>query len=65
MPRPAKRGVYADPKSGYTYGLFPKPWVKIAKQYDCPSPRIDTDSTKKDTSFMQIDSAKARPDSIK
>jgi penicillin-binding protein 1A len=57
--------VYADPKSGYTYGLFPKPWVKITKQYDCPSPRIDTDSTKTDTSFMQIDSAKARPDSIK
>jgi penicillin-binding protein 1A len=32
--------VYADPKSGYTYGPFPKPWVKISKQYDCPSPRI-------------------------
>jgi len=32
--------VYADPKSGYTYGPFPKPWVKISKTYDCPSPRI-------------------------
>jgi penicillin-binding protein 1A len=32
--------VYADPKSGYTYGPFPKPWVKITKEYNCPSPRI-------------------------
>lgn len=32
--------VYADPKSGYKPGPFPKPWVKISKQYDCPSPRI-------------------------
>src|SRR6185503_13829789 len=31
--------VYADPKSGYTYGAFPRPWVKITKPYDCPSPR--------------------------
>jgi penicillin-binding protein 1A len=38
--------VYADPKSGYTYGPFPKPWVKITKEYDCPSPRIaDTTAT--------------------
>ena len=36
--------VYADPKSGYTYGAFPKPWVKITKSYDCPSPREETDS---------------------
>ncbi len=36
--------VYADPKSGYTYGPFPKPWVKITKPYDCPSPREETDS---------------------
>ncbi|HVW12658.1 MAG TPA: transglycosylase domain-containing protein [Mucilaginibacter sp.] len=41
--------VYADPKSGYTYGLFPKPWTKITKEYNCPSPRIDTDSTTVDT----------------
>ena len=33
-------GAVADPKSGYTYGAFPKPWVKISKPYDCPSPRI-------------------------
>jgi len=57
--------VYADPKSGYTYGLFPKPWVKITKSYDCPSPRIDTDSVATDTSLMRIDSAKLLPDSIK
>jgi penicillin-binding protein 1A len=36
--------VYADAKSGYTYGAFPKPWVKITKSYDCPSPREETDS---------------------
>jgi penicillin-binding protein 1A len=54
--------VYADPKSGYTYGLFPKPWVKITKQYDCPSPRIDTDSTATDTSRMPVDSTMLKPD---
>jgi len=36
--------VYADPKSGYTYGAFPRPWVKITKPYDCPSPREETDT---------------------
>ncbi len=36
--------VYADPNSGYTWGPFPKPWVKITKSYNCPSPRIDTDT---------------------
>ena len=36
--------VYADPNSGYTWGPFPKPWVKITKEYDCPSPREDVDS---------------------
>jgi penicillin-binding protein 1A len=36
--------VYADPKSGYTYGALPRPWVKITKSYDCPSPRDETDS---------------------
>jgi penicillin-binding protein 1A len=48
--------VYADPKSGYTQGPFPKPWSKITKQYDCPSPHIrsdttSTDSTSSDTSL--------------
>jgi len=41
--------VYADPKSGYTYGAFPKPWVKITKSYDCPSPHIETDTTETDS----------------
>ncbi|UEG51945.1 penicillin-binding protein [Mucilaginibacter daejeonensis] len=36
--------VYADPKSGYTYGPFPKPWSKITKEYMCPSPRIRIDT---------------------
>jgi len=36
--------VYADPNSGYTWGPFPKPWVTITKSYNCPSPRIDTDT---------------------
>ncbi|MGV8879046.1 MAG: penicillin-binding protein 1A [Sphingobacteriaceae bacterium] len=40
--------VYADPKSGYTFGKFPKPWVKITKQYICPSPRIVEDTTETD-----------------
>jgi penicillin-binding protein 1A len=41
--------VYADPKSGYTPGPFPKPWVKITKEYDCPSPRISADTTETDS----------------
>lgn len=57
--------VYADPKSGYTYGMFPKPWVKITKEYNCPSPRIDTDSTKTDTLLSPIDSAFVKPDTGK
>jgi penicillin-binding protein 1A len=36
--------VYADPNSGYTYGPFPKPWVKITKSYMCESPRIRLDT---------------------
>ena len=56
--------VYADPKSGYTYGPFPKPWVKITKEYDCPSPRINVD-TAVDSAKMHLDSLRLRPDSIK
>jgi penicillin-binding protein 1A len=49
--------VYADPKSGYTYGPFPKPWVKITKEYMCPSPQIRyTDTTSTDTSGFVADS---------
>jgi penicillin-binding protein 1A len=49
--------VYADKKSGYTYGAFPKPWVKITKKYDCPSPRV-VDSASTDSLFMPLDSTK-------
>jgi len=45
--------VYADPKSGYTYGPFPKPWVKISKPYDCPSPRYPVDTLAVD-SLLEI-----------
>ncbi|MGY3212967.1 penicillin-binding protein 1A [Mucilaginibacter sp. HD30] len=45
--------VYADPKSGYTPGPFPKPWVKISKPYDCPSPRISVDTLAVD-SLMEV-----------
>ncbi|MBB5394254.1 penicillin-binding protein 1A [Mucilaginibacter sp. AK015] len=41
--------VYTDPKSGYTYGPFPKPWVKITKEYICPSPVIREDTTSTDS----------------
>ncbi|GAB3937514.1 penicillin-binding protein 1A [Mucilaginibacter myungsuensis] len=47
--------VYNDPKSGYTYGQFPKPWVKINKKYDCPSPRLHIDTGEVDTSWAPID----------
>jgi penicillin-binding protein 1A len=49
--------VYADPKSGYTYGPFPKPWVKITKEYVCPSPIIREDTTTTDSLTMPLDSA--------
>ncbi|MBK0378834.1 penicillin-binding protein 1A [Mucilaginibacter segetis] len=52
--------VYADPKTGYTWGPFPKPWVKITKQYDCPSPRIiERDTTENDSTGIQVDSTGA------
>jgi penicillin-binding protein 1A len=47
--------VYTDPNSGYTYGPFPKPWVKITKEYMCPSPVIREDTTSTDTSGMPVD----------
>lgn len=55
--------VYADPKSGFTWGPYPKPWVKITKEYDCPSPRINTDTTATDTTKMLPDSVKIQQDS--
>lgn len=48
--------VYLDPKSGYTWGAFPKPWTKITKSYDCPSPHISSDTT-------SVDSLQEVPDS--
>ncbi len=53
--------VYADPKSGYTYGMFPKPWVKITKSYDCPSPHLKVDSAETDSLFRPLDSTKVVP----
>jgi penicillin-binding protein 1A len=53
--------VYADPKSGYTWGPFPKPWVKITKEYDCPSPQIAEDTTKTDSLANPLDTTKAVP----
>jgi penicillin-binding protein 1A len=50
--------VYSDPNSGYTYGPFPKPWVKITKPYMCESPRIRVD-----TSSSVADSLSAPSDS--
>ena len=32
--------LYHDEKSGYTYQPFPKPTVKIERNYNCPSPKI-------------------------
>lgn len=32
--------LYLDDKSGYTYGPFPSPTVKIERQYNCPSPAL-------------------------
>ncbi|MBD1391901.1 penicillin-binding protein 1A [Mucilaginibacter glaciei] len=49
--------VYADPNSGYTYGPFPKPWSKISKTYNCPSPQIREDTTSTDSTAMPADSA--------
>jgi penicillin-binding protein 1A len=54
--------VYADPKSGYTWGPFPKPWVKITKKYDCPSPREDEVDSLADSLSMPMDTTKAKPD---
>jgi len=53
--------VYADPKSGYTWGPYPKPWVKITKEYNCPSPHISTDTTATDSTAMPVDTSGAVP----
>jgi penicillin-binding protein 1A len=53
--------VYADPKSGYTYGPFPKPWSKITKSYQCPSPHIVADTTETDSTSNPIDTTNVIP----
>jgi penicillin-binding protein 1A len=53
--------VYADPKSRYTWGAFPKPWVKITKEYQCPSPHISTDTTSTDSTEMPTDTSNGVP----
>jgi penicillin-binding protein 1A len=53
--------VYADPKSGYTWGLFPKPWVKITKEYDCPSPRLADSTATDSTDDVPVDTTGAVP----
>lgn len=47
--------VYADPKLPYKWGMYPKPWVKITKEYNCPSPHISTDTTETDSLKSPID----------
>ena len=53
--------VYKDPNSGYTYGPFPGPGVKINLEYNCPSPRYVADTTSVDS--VAVDSL-AAPDSL-
>jgi penicillin-binding protein 1A len=53
--------VYADPKSGYTYGPFPKPWSKITKEYMCPSPRLKTDTAATDSLTAPADTTGVLP----
>src|SRR6201996_6109896 len=53
--------VYADQSLGYTYGPFPKPWVKIGKDYNCPSPRMSADSAATDSLNMPIDTTGTLP----
>ncbi len=53
--------VYADPKSGYTPGPFPKPWTKITKSYNCPSPHIPADSLATDSLAAPVDTLGVSP----
>ncbi|QQL51140.1 penicillin-binding protein 1A [Mucilaginibacter ginkgonis] len=52
--------VYADPKSGYTPGPFPKPWSKITKTYECPSPHISSDTLATDSLSAPVDTTKVQ-----
>jgi penicillin-binding protein 1A len=51
--------VYRDPKSGYTFGQFPKPTVEITRKYNCPAPRYVPDTTENDSTI--IDSLEVEP----
>ena len=44
--------VYSDPKSGITFGPFPKPGVEITREYRCPTPQyefVESDTTAVDS----------------
>jgi len=51
--------VYKDPKSGYTFGQFPKSTVEITRKYNCPTPRYVPDTTENDTTAL--DSLEVEP----
>ncbi|AYL96115.1 penicillin-binding protein 1A [Mucilaginibacter celer] len=53
--------VYADQSLGYTYGPFPRPWTKISKTYNCPSPHIEEDTTSTDSLSNPIDTTGVTP----
>ncbi|QKJ28948.1 transglycosylase domain-containing protein [Mucilaginibacter mali] len=56
--------VYADKSLGYGFGLFPKPWVKISKDYNCPSPRMPKDSGEVDSSWVPVDTSAVLPPAV-
>lgn len=43
--------VYKDPSLGIKPGPFPKPGISISREYDCPTPRYQVDTTMIDTVF--------------
>ena len=53
--------VYADASTGYAPGPFPKPWSKITKPYDCPSPHMRTDTTSTDSLSAPVDTTGTLP----
>ena len=53
--------LYKDPKSGITFGKLPKPWVKIEKDYYCPTPRQPRADTSAVDSTMVVDSLVVSP----
>lgn len=53
--------IYRDKNPVYKEGRFPKPTVKITKEYNCPSPRIPKDSTLADSVIVL---PAANPDSV-